>query len=383
MKSPERPKPYIDYYNRGLLSKRELFALTVPLRGFLTRNAVSLSFSKFNTAVEDLGRDGSIFAVKKEKGGAAITYRVDPELASSHVGGLKAFLEELKYTQYPLRTPEEKEKFQVQLLRIKNEDGTYTPISQDEAIVHLLDIGKKRIAALGWHAEAEDITVEAVVKMLPYLQGERGDFPDFFSFKKFYSIGLSNLLVDAYRRKVSERTTVERYTQELGEHIVFSSEDIRDNPDRTFELSWQHVLARLPIQEDIQLFLRRNLYRNTWEVIAREYGDTPNAVRGRYRRILESMRSGKGRGPQGRPKVSEQVDAQRLAAYDAFSRDFMVSNGRKPTRKDMVNARRDGTFPYTVSSLLLRFGNGNWIWEEARTNMERLLEQEKQTVPSR
>lgn len=397
MKSPERSRAYIDYYNKGLLTKKELVSLTVPMRDFLARNNISLPHVQFGIAADRFGKDGSILAFPHGRSGKGRVYRVDTEIASFHIADLKTFTRDINKEKYPERTQEEKERFQRQLLRIKHEDGSYSPITQDEAFAHLLRKGKQMAIALGWPAEAEDLAMDVVLRVLPYLQGERGDFPDFFHFRKYYTVGLRNSLTDAHRRRISEKNAIEHYVQEAKEdQAIIPQGDISNEEDRSFELSWQHALARLPLEEDIQLFLRRNLYRTPWKIIARETGVASGVLRKRYHHILKSIKEGKIRRTRPdlrtvKPKEFQQTETEPMssankriiAAYDEFSRNFIQKNGRKPKYKDMVNARREGTFPYTIDSLRLRFGNGDLPWDMTRAKMERLLEQEKQSVPSK
>lgn len=372
MKSPESQKPYSEYYNKGLLARKELITLTEPLRYFLKRNDIPITHPYYS---DTLGLSSGVCVIPSARG-REFKYRVDSEIAQVHINEFRALAQDIRERRSPSRTEDEKLYFQSRLLRRKSDNETYQAITIDEAYEELITLGKKIANRERLVQEAEDIAMQGIEKVLPHLRGEVGDFLDFHYFLGYHKVVVQHTVVDFYLRKRRETKTLHHYSREVDFGQAHEGEKKNEIPE--FDLTLQKALGEMP-DIDIRVFILRGTYRYPFPVIAAELNTTPAAARERYRRILDKLFPNRQKGPGGSANAQNR---EICAAYASFAHAFLLKHGRKPLSKDMVQAYKKGKFPYSKSLLLIRFGNGSWSWEKTRENMEQMLEQEKQTVPS-
>lgn len=197
-------KSLYQYYQEGLLTKRELRRLAPTLQGFLKTQDLGIQPEYYMNIYESFKGDGSIFQVRNNtKRG----FLVDPVLISSHVKDITDIFEEAKESTFPLRTEEERLHYQNQILRRPNREHGLANISLDEAKQELHELAF--LSFMNADEIDEKLTPRyaevAVKKSMPYLLGKRGVFANINHFKSdFFHLMIFYLKKDVHRSRIAE-----------------------------------------------------------------------------------------------------------------------------------------------------------------------------------
>lgn len=194
-----RPVPLLDLYNKGFMTKRELRAKTLFQRAYFRK--VGIAHMHSDVPIEKYFKDtGAVFLSEGEVKKGKKKYRIDPEVMNAFLPELKLVVEEARNERYPKRTEEERRAFEAKILR-KMENGKSVPISFEEAYEIVMDYGIKFLLSRSVsYGDAEDLAADSLMRVMPHLRGDRGDFENILHFcKGYFATTLTHMSVDKFR----------------------------------------------------------------------------------------------------------------------------------------------------------------------------------------
>lgn len=363
------------YYMGGFLSRREFIRFTPPLNSFLKEQTLRVSTRDFPQIYTYFRDTEGVFVRGKHSAQKIHTvdnlagqkirgtvYAVDPSIMQDQLPELKALLLELREKRKPVRTAEERQALQQQLLRVKNADGSLKSIAEDEAYERLLRYAVYSFRAKGHSDESDDLASEIVIKMMPYIEGEQGEFENFNQFLGgVVKVSIRNLSVDLMRRNKSAPVSVDIST--YSGLAVQNQAELQDTTAQNVQLPLEKVSDRQ--RAVLQLRAMGLSHRG----IASVLGISDSTSKAHYFQALERL------NPDRQKKCVPRFvqDGVLIEAYRLFRADFLGKNGRLPTLYAIERAKAEKKFLCSSSTLRRRFGNNSWPKAQAR--LEELLEQ--------
>lgn len=212
------------FYNRGLISKRELTRSSVGLGEFLREHDVHIRTGYYHAIHACFADIDGVFMGKTIEASGLLSklysFRVDPEVMEQHLPDLREFKEKLTQINHLPRTEEEKKYYQGKLLRVLNETGFYETVSLDYALEELARRANRHFRMKGFRLEYKDLATEALVRSLPYLRGERRDFDNFGVFLRYFYTIMNNMCNDIWGRKKLKTVSFDAMQEMTGEEII-------------------------------------------------------------------------------------------------------------------------------------------------------------------
>ncbi len=359
----------LSLWQNGLISNRELPNLAPTLRAFLQDNGLSTHTSYFSAILDYFKATDGVFASNVDSCGykylGKSRYRVDPEIMGGKLTELAQVIREQQEKGYPPRSEEERRLQQERLLRLPTRNGN-RQLLLTEAYEILFKTAVAYFLNNGFRQEVEDLAQEALIRVRPYLEGQRearsADFGHFccgFFAKVQYNVGQESLRKrQREARLLNAVANQTRVKESLGEFVSSLQRPFPDLPDL------QEEIKKLRPQAQELLRLRvQGVY--TWQQIGRILGIPEARARVSFSRILDKL------NPQRQKRIMRSyTDEKLLEKYFILRAETLRLNGRIPSFSDFEKAPKRGATP-SVSTFGRRFGNGSW--PVARQKLETLI----------
>ncbi|MBI2022690.1 hypothetical protein HYS97_02490, partial [Candidatus Daviesbacteria bacterium] len=227
-----QPKPLKDLYDRGLLTKGEFRTLAQPLATYLTERGFKRNVRVYNTLVTRY--PGEIFpgySTHLNYRPVNYPFSVDSQVMDTKIEEFNDAMDEILRNGHPFRSALEKSEYRKQLLREPQADGTFKPVPEDEAFSHLWRFGMYILGHLDL-SEKEEILAGSVVRMLPFLQGERGDFENFRNFRSYFRVVVINARNGHYRGRKREYRALSRLAKQVN---LYTPSEVETSEDSTLQ----------------------------------------------------------------------------------------------------------------------------------------------------
>lgn len=363
--------PIIEQFRQGHIGRGRLIKKTVPLSQFFGDHNLVPNTKLFSRLYDRLNTSPVIIRIKSvTRSGAKgykYDYRVDPSFADTLLPQLQTQVQAVLQELYPPRTPEEKTQAQRQLLRVRQFGGSheYSPITLEETFDRLRRKALHYFSSLPDPSELADTAIAAVV---PYLQGERGNFADFATFIRFFMRVLKSKKVDWFHS--SQRREVHIDPQSHEGEVIFQSashpEETTEEENKEEREALKALLGKLS-PEDAKLLERKFIKGLSYEDIARidERGRSIGALR------VAAMRAKDRLLPSRRKQHPVTSIDELIQLYRTFRNGFLERTGRLPNSEDVNRARKNNQTRYSRGPYLSRFGGGSW--SKAQVELERLI----------
>lgn len=255
-------------------------------------------------------------------------YIVNRDEMDQQIENIQAAVENIK-VGVTTRNPESRQKYQQQLLRIRDsEDDPYESITLDKARSILFDKAYKfyletKLSPDGAAGKSED----AISWANPVLAGEKGDHPDFRHF----------------------------VLRDFNRMLIMTSKD-QQLDDKLEEL---HSAGFNFVQMTAFLNLPR---------------EQAGRLRTRYNRLQNKKNPERPRKTHGRPQT--YTEEQIIDSYGQFSEQIQRGMGRLPTLRDVDQGRKAGRIICSGGVIESRFGK----WSIARPILEELYKERQATA---
>lgn len=276
------------YYQRGLITKKERFALTVPVQEYLESIGATLRTQYFSVLASKIGNDGIVkISNSGKRGSYHLVYRADADVLNAKRDEIKDVIQEIKTDSLPKRSNQEIAEAKVRVLQLSDGNGGVRMLSFEEAYEILFNYGTSRLEQLR-HDDAEGLAQTAIMNALPYLEGQRGSFRDFEHFSRFFNKVLKNVGIDQFRQESKEKKKIAKKAIEQVGSTEFEKET--GSEVKAVDLNLLSDRERAVYQ------LRETGLKNSQ--IARVLGITENAVKGRFREIRWKIRNSSTKRPR-------------------------------------------------------------------------------------
>lgn len=349
---------------------------TISLGALLQEHDVSVPFGKFANIYEGIGEE-LIQRLQITDGKPALHYQYRVDTGNAVV--LMARLYESRLIAPP-RSEEERVETQRRLLRVRvfGTQDTYRSLTFDEVTQRLQREGMHTLHHFGFsQEETEDILAGTLEKMLPYLQGRRGDFDDILQFQRFFHRALKRKRIDHARSQDKKRRVINVYGDE-NEDITAPLAAPDEPEEQEYDVEKQReILRRMGRQAGLSEDLIALLEARSIDKLSYNQICALDRFKGYSNAYLRKMVTGaKNALDPNRPKAHGGrfygVSSEALVAEYKKVRDrILKTKGKLPSSHNLENRYAQRSTLYTSMTYALRFGNGSWT--KARERLEEFI----------
>jgi DNA-directed RNA polymerase specialized sigma24 family protein len=195
-----QPIPLQEYYQKGFFTQPEFFNSTISFWDYCKSRGVSIPNRDLAQVTQILGEERGMLRLKYRTGKPRV--RIDADVLDQNLSFLKQTVGEVSKSHFPKRTADEISQARDQILRTGDGNGGLTRITFDEAYQLLFQYGVDYFKREGHPEDAEAHTQDLIIKILPYLDGEKGHFWHIHHFRtRFFKRALANTHSDIHRQQ--------------------------------------------------------------------------------------------------------------------------------------------------------------------------------------